>query len=199
MASLMRAARFERCVQRFASGAGPPRAPSAAEQCSHGSNSQKATKHARARRRPAPTQACTAGHRAPRARARRCAAPRRRAVRDGVGGRRGAGGRRRGAGTGRDAWSGCSTRRRRSISSRSRRSSWRSPASSRAASRGPPKSRLFLSRLAAADLGLAGRSVRSRVPTPHVWRRVWCLAQHSTVRGRLRATRRKDCATCNHS
>ena len=81
-------------------------------------------------------------------------------------------------------WSGSSTRRRRCTSSRSRPSSWRSPASSR-----PRRGREASSPLLRPVLFL-GRPNPARLA-----HRVWSLAQHSTVRGRLRATRRNDCAT----
>ena len=83
-------------------------------------------------------------------------------------------------------WSGSSTRRRRSISSRSRPSSWRSPASSR-----PRRGR---------GLPFALRPVLFITHRAHPARlaRV-SLAQHRMC-GRLRDdTRRRDCATRYHS
>ena len=84
-------------------------------------------------------------------------------------------------------WSGSSTRRRRCTSSRSRPSSWRSPASSR-----PRRGREASSPLLRPVLFLT-RPNPARL-------RVWSLAQHNTVRGRLRDdTRRNECATYNYS
>ena len=81
-------------------------------------------------------------------------------------------------------WSGCWTRRRRSISSRSRRSSWRSPASSRPrrarVSRALPLRSVFVSLAASRRRldGLAGSLCAndSSLPPRTSRRALWCLA-----------------------
>ena len=199
MASLMRAARFERRVQRHrrasdAAARGTDRTDS------HGLKQPKATKHRPPT--PRPNAGLHHGSSRPRAHALCRASP-----------SRGSQPSRRSSRSETTAlwyrsWSrrlnGCWTRRRRSISSRSRRSSWRSPGSSRRrrarVSRALPLRSVFVS-LASSRRRLDG------------WTGSLCAddcfhparsgagssGPSALLRGRLRGTRRKDCATCNHS
>ena len=156
MASLMRAARFERCVQTFrraswAAARGTDRTDS------HGLKQPKATKHRPPT--PRPNAGLHHGSSRPRAHALCRASP-----------SRGSQPSRRSSRSETTAlwyrsWSrrlnGCWTRRRRSISSRSRRSSWRSPGSSRPrrarVSRALPLRSVFVSLASRRRLdGLAG-------------------------------------------
>ena len=174
MASLMRAARFERCVQTFlraswAAARGTDRTDS------HGLKQPKSHKTPRA---DAPPHAgLHHGSSRPRAHALCRASP-----------SRGSRPSRRSSRSETTAlwyrsWSrrlnGCWTRRRRSISSRSRRSSWRSPGSSRPrrarVSRARPLRSVFVSHASRRRRlgGWAGSPCeRLFASTPHVWRRL---------------------------
>ena len=181
MASLMRAARFERCVQRHrpasdAAARGTDRTDS------HGLKQPKS--HKTRPLTPRPNAGLHHGSSRPRARAPLCRASPSRGSRPS----------RRSSRCGTTAlwyrnWSrrlsGCWTRRRRSISSRSRRSSWRSPGSSRPrharVSRALPLRSVFVSlasRRRRLD-GWAGRFCARTTLRFHPARlaeQLWCLA-----------------------
>ena len=189
--------------KRFASGAGPPREPSRPKM-QHGSNSQKAIKHRPPT--PRPNAGLHHGSSRPRARAPLCRASPSRGSRPS----------RRSSRCGTTAlwyrswsrpWSGCWTRRRRSISSRSRRSSWRSPGSSRPrrarVSRALPLRSVFVS-LAASRRRLDGWAGSlcandSSLPPRTSRRAAWCLALRTVCADAICATRRNDCPTSNYS
>ena len=180
MASLMRAARFERCVQTIRQWSWPPREPSRPKM-QHGLKQPKS--HKTRPLTPRPNAGLHHGSSRPRARAPLCRASPSRGSRPS----------RRSSRCGTTAlwyrnwsrpWSGCWTRRRRSISSRSRRSSWRSPASSRPrrarVSRALPLRSVFVSlasRRRRLD-GLAGSLCAndSSLPPRTSRRALWCLA-----------------------
>ena len=203
MASLMRAARFERCVQTIRQWSWPPREPSRPKM-QHGLKQPKS--HKTRPLTPRPNAGLHHGSSRPRARAPLCRASPSRGSRPS----------RRSSRCGTTAlwcrnwsrpWSGCWTRRRRSISSRSRRSSWRSPASSRPrrarVSRALPLRSVFVSlasRRRRLD-GLAGGLCAndSCFPTPHVWRRLPGACPSAVCADAICATRRNDCPTSNYS
>ena len=140
---------------------------------------------------PAPRpQARRAALRRARARPGRRAAPRRRAAaRDGVRGRRGAGGRRRRAGASRDAGVG------------PRLAAAAAPVRGVAHHRGDRRHRAGRVAVEASPF-LLRPVLFLRRPNPARLAQSleqWSLAQHSTVRGRLRDTRRNLCASGNHS
>ena len=197
MASLMRAARFERCVQTIRQWSWPPREPSRPKM-QHGLKQPKS--HKTRPLTPRPNAGLHHGSSRPRARAPLCRASPSRGSRPS----------RRSSRCGTTAlwyrnwsrpWSGCWTRRRRSISSRSRRSSWRSPGSSRPrrarVSRALPLRSVFVSlaSVSAAPRWLGRESVRERLfaSTPHVSQSssgAWpCALCARTLRDS-----RKDCA-----